>query len=172
MFLMFTERISRMASLHQDAPPDYDKFSDDLIVPWMNPTYWSFWKGNPRNNWFGVPQFWRNAYAIHIHSPTFWEFALAVQVCAWLELKPSGFKSCYRTPYAEVVVQSAEKNAVELNAAQIGTDALLLSLLTVSCSFEADGSGGGHLNMSHILGELQDFWFPKKIGVLLNHQFY
>lgn len=57
-------RLSRGArgKAQEDAPPDYDKFSDDLIV----------------------------------------------------------------------VVQSAEKNAVELNAAQIGTDALLLSLLTVS----------------------------------------
>ena len=80
------------------------------------------------NQWFGVSQLWRNTYASH--SPTFSQF------------KP-GFKSCYHSPYAEVVVQSAEKNAVELNAAQIGTDALLLSLLTVPCSFEVDGRGVG-----------------------------
>ena len=57
------------------------------------------------------------------------------------------------------MVQSAEKNAVELNAAQIGTDALLLSLLTVSCSFEAEGRGELTLKLdevTNILGELPD----------------
>ena len=87
---------------------------------------------------------------------------------SWIEFKRTGTQKFFIQDDLIVVVQNADKEAQELCTTQIGTDALLLSLLTVS---EEDSPNADATRKAAFPGisteqvRVSDDWYGKQVYV-------